>query len=533
MTSARSRDTSVDTLDGQRAIEVTTLFDDTVLDVRHLSDPRGGAITRVTKALLGLGGGALAGAALLFFATMAHALSGNGVGFDIAVSLLISCGVIALYAGGSRLFDERAPRDFTIGSDAQSTFQIPGELVPHDRFALVQSNGDDYDVCLLPAMSGALYSDGKSFPLAGLGARHRLAPDARMRIELGKNTFFISSVPTPRRYPYSLHIDWRREAPTLLFGGTIFLFLGMLYSVPPDPKSLALDAFVQDQRFAKFVLTPPDQKITAEWMKSRGVDSGGGRGQRARGETGRAGKPSAAQKTGVYALRGPANNQDIHLSRQLADDAAQQAGVLGILKSQEGSVIAAEFSRDSAIGNQEKNVMGGLIGTQIGEAYGTGGANVVGTGKGGGGDGDQTIGLDRLGTIGKGGGGGPATGYGRNVGGPLRAHHTVDPITPGDVHVVGSLDKEIIRRVIRRHLAEVWFCYEAELLKKPNLYGRVMMEFTISGLGKVPTAAVAKSTLNDGTVEQCVGDAIRRWEFPKPEGGVVAVSYPFVFKAAD
>jgi hypothetical protein len=39
--------------------------------------------------------------------------------------------------------------------------------------------------------------------------------------------------------------------------------------------------------------------------------------------------------------------------------------------------------------------------------------------------------------------------------------------------------------------------------------------------------------MNNVSVEQCIASAVRRWEFPKPQGGgIVQVSYPFVLKAS-
>ena len=97
----------------------------------------------------------------------------------------------------------------------------------------------------------------------------------------------------------------------------------------------------------------------------------------------------------------------------------------------------------------------------------------------------------------------------------------------------GSLDKEIIRRIIRRHMNEVKFCYEQELMKKPDLYGRVMIQFTIAASGPVVASVVQNSTMSNPSVEQCIAQAVRRWEFPKPQGGgIVIVSYPFVLKPA-
>ncbi len=77
------------------------------------------------------------------------------------------------------------------------------------------------------------------------------------------------------------------------------------------------------------------------------------------------------------------------------------------------------------------------------------------------------------------------------------------------------------------------FCYEKELTTHPDLYGRVIVQFTIAGSGAVVASVVQSSTMNNPTVEQCIAGAVRRWEFPKPQGGgIVIVSYPFVLKAA-
>src|SRR5260370_18371518 len=110
------------------------------------------------------------------------------------------------------------------------------------------------------------------------------------------------------------------------------------------------------------------------------------------------GKKTSKNKAGLDGLKGPKDNPDPHLAKQLAEEQAQKAGVLGILKAQEGSHLASIFGRDSALGNDAENVLGGLVGTQIGEAYGVGGLGLVGSGRGGGGTGEGTISLRHLGT---------------------------------------------------------------------------------------------------------------------------------------
>jgi hypothetical protein len=93
----------------------------------------------------------------------------------------------------------------------------------------------------------------------------------------------------------------------------------------------------------------------------------------------------------------------------------------------------------------------------------------------------------------------------------------------------GSLDKEIIRRVIRRHIGEVKACYDAALAKQPGLSARVMIRFVISATGAVTRSEPQSSTVDLPALVDCIGQAACGWTFPKPlGGGTVTVSYPFV-----
>jgi metallo-beta-lactamase class B len=95
--------------------------------------------------------------------------------------------------------------------------------------------------------------------------------------------------------------------------------------------------------------------------------------------------------------------------------------------------------------------------------------------------------------------------------------------------VQGSLDKEVVRRIIRRHINEVKYCYEKRLFQQPELFGKIMVRFTVDATGAVIKAEPESSTLDDAPVEACIVQAVRRWEFPKPlDGGTVTFTYPFV-----
>jgi len=73
----------------------------------------------------------------------------------------------------------------------------------------------------------------------------------------------------------------------------------------------------------------------------------------------------------------------------------------------------------------------------------------------------------------------------------------------------------------------VRYCYGRALVGKPELGGRVVTQFTIANTGRVLGSAVPESSLGDRAAEQCIAEAVRRWEFPT-SGQMAIVSYPFM-----
>lgn len=130
-----------------------------------------------------------------------------------------------------------------------------------------------------------------------------------------------------------------------------------------------------------------------------------------------------------------------------------------------------------------------------------------------------------------GSGSGPAgAGIGTGYPGPgMRGRRMVVPVTKlGQATVVGDLDKNIIRRYLRRNLQKMQYCYEKQLVTKPQLAGTVTASFTIKTDGRV---AGMKATGIDADVSKCIGDVIAAIEFPKPKGtGDVKVTYPMTFE---
>ncbi len=557
---------------GTRAIEVHALFEETVIAVAHLADPRGRRVSRQTKALLAASIAALTIPLVGFIvayvdmARLQHAREAwdraghphnafvtpfDGSLVDIAAALCLIAGVYLLTRGALRLAAERTSGDFTIGCDRDAVVHAPAEQLPIASFPLVRALDNDYALHFTWHMSGEVtLANGQARSLAQLvdsGAAPAatdiadayawpIPKDAHARIQLANTTFLVSSVPPPRVYDMSTAVDWQTQVYTLVTALSVMLFLVMVDCIPADPQSLSLDAFLRETRFAQFLLKPPSEQSAAlpDWLAKTQPSTSGGKGKRQSGAVGQMGYKTSRKLTGIYGIKGPKNNPDPHVAKMIAADRANHAGVVGIFKSFEGSQVGALY-RDTPLGADADTVLAGLRGTEIGDAYGDAGAGMVGSGKGGGGTGEATIGTGALGTIGKGGGGGDRSGYGPGSGGGLGRHRlaTLPDVIPLSGDVRGSLDKEIIRRVIRRHLAEIKFCYEKELLHRSGLVGRVTVQFTIGGNGGVLSSVVQESTLHDANVEQCMRDAVRRWEFPQPKGGgIVIVSYPFALKLA-
>jgi TonB family protein len=328
-------------------------------------------------------------------------------------------------------------------------------------------------------------------------------------------------------------IDWKSQVWTF---ASIALHTGLLllfYFLPPRSSSLSLDLLNADSRLVKYLIEPPEtvEEETPEWLQENKDDDEGGKGKRHKDEEGQMGKKDEKKTKNKYGIEGPKDNQDPHMARDEAKQMAANAGIIGILKASVGAWNSptSPYGRDSALGNDAMSALGALMGDQVGSNFGFGGLGLRGTGRGGGGTGEGTIGLGNIGTIGHGAGGGTGSGYGSGAGGFHGRDAKVPRIRSGQADVHGSLSKEVIRRIIGRHINEVRFCYEQELNSRPDLQGRVAIKFIISPTGAVQTAAVDNSDMGNAKVEQCIAQAVRRWTFPAPEGGgIVVVSYPFV-----
>lgn len=412
-----------------------------------------------------------------------------------------------------------------------------------ERF--VVGEGDDVDWLVPASLLGAerhVLVEGGRVILPPNASTTGAAEDAT-RFKLGDFELFAARTHAGKATERGRDVDRR---PVAYVGGTLALAGLMIVGfslVPPKSAALSFDHIDPHSRLAAIYLSPPETEFEEPIPEVGPSGPAGGEGERHAGEEGAMGDPEETQTNRRYAVRGPRDNANPTLARDRSPEAVRQVGALGALTSLAGTWNAptSPFGAAQALGQDPMDALGALMGAEIGNSHGALGLGMHGTGRGAGGDGRGTIGLDSLGdTLGHGGGatcdpGQTCQGYGRVGGlGGMTRESRGPRMRPGPVETNGGLSKETIRRVVRRHHNEVKFCYEQALRARPDLEGRVTTRFMISPTGAVAASVVQSSTLQNGEAEQCITQAITRWSFPAPsDGGMVSVTYPFVFSSAD
>jgi hypothetical protein len=450
-------------------------------------------------------------------------------------------GMLALAVALARRRELRPGSQFRIGSAPDVEFPVAG--LPVETFPLVARAGDELVCHVAPGMEAALIEGRKVTPLAALQEQRRawsslVAPGAvavpvptsgRLRVRIGAIHFLVGSVERPC-VPPVLGAPLLLEGAVLrhLAGSTTAVLgsLALLYAIPPDPRSLSRDLLDGSARLSRVT--------TAAREESRREESAGsGSAAAAPGEEpggrngGEASEPAARRGRGRAAGGG---TSDPRLTREQAVAGVQHAGILGALRRAPGGAFAAitatgDFSPEDAsselvagVLDDEGPVGGWGFSVRDGGPGGRGGPGLIGAGR------YATIGdVPGAGPWRSGGPGQPSMQRRR----PIRSL----PVRIGQPTGSGDLDKEIIRRHVRRQLPQLTHCYERQLVVDAGLRGTVIAEFQISPQGAVLSATA--SGMGNAAVEQCVAGVLRAIQFPRPRGGgLVNVRYPLTFQPA-
>lgn len=101
-----------------------------------------------------------------------------------------------------------------------------------------------------------------------------------------------------------------------------------------------------------------------------------------------------------------------------------------------------------------------------------------------------------------------------------------------DTVVMGSIEPEVLRKILQEYLPQFKFCYQQELQEhSEKIKGIVDLNFRIEGDGKVSTVNIktAQAQFSPKGIS-CMANILRIIDFPKPKGGgLVDVRQPLNF----
>jgi pSer/pThr/pTyr-binding forkhead associated (FHA) protein len=417
----------------------------------------------------------------------------------------------------------------SVGSSPKATFDVGETSLPADPFEMVKGDGQSFVLRFDGKMGGELERKGQVTPLSrtpeqGVAQRDgdafaiTLEAQDVARVEVGRLTLDVCFAQRPDKVavPWSQRVDW-----TALNIFLLVFFLGAVGLVATLNRAAAGDEYTDELSANNSVLTkllikPPEmQKNPFIQQLNQSKETGAQSTAAFKGDEGKSGKKNAPERNTKSAPKAiDPNSKD--QARLLAQKIFGGKGPNGM----------ATLFGTNGLGGALQAALGGIKGTTVGDAGGVLGMGLKGGGGGGGGTGN-TLGIGSVGTKGVAGGQGS---YGTGVG--LGGKKTADiAIAASDPEISGSIDRELIRRVVRSHLDQLRYCYEVQLTKNPKLSGKVAVKWVVTEQGTVSSSVVAQTTTGNNELDTCVAGRVLTWVFPKPKGGGVAVvTYPFIFK---
>jgi hypothetical protein len=425
------------------------------------------------------------------------------------------------------------PQQISIGTSKSCTFTIPPSRLG-DAFPLFRPSADSagYVLTLAPGMIGKLSLAGDPWAVSEFLDQGRGVRDGEWRQQplgsadwgiiglddSGDVAFFFQFVAEGARVgPNPTWLD-RFLGQALAFSAVVHIALLVLaFAFWEKDEQLDVDP-PPSAAIAKVLLDKPpeppppeEKKPKQDPRKVREEDAS----KRAAGKEGTIGNPDAKNVKTVIA-KGP---------RDQIVKKVTGLGLLGTLKAPNQNQALKSLLSDTPDANMT-TALAGVKGATTVIGRGTGGSSTRGEGEGGGGTGNgQLYGVGNL-AIGGGGHGSHNTGTGPgHVAKELKV-----AVTTGAPETGGGLSKEQILKVVQSHAAAIQFCYEKELQRFPHLAGKVVLKWKVDLDGHVQATGVESSSLGNPSAESCMVRQVKNWLFPKPNGIVCNVSFPFFFK---
>ena len=77
--------------------------------------------------------------------------------------------------------------------------------------------------------------------------------------------------------------------------------------------------------------------------------------------------------------------------------------------------------------------------------------------------------------------------------------------------------------MVRKHGRDLRDCYEMELQQDRSPSGKIVLRAVVDEDGTVRTVKIASNTTGSPSMGQCMTRRAKRWRFPKPKGGGIAI----------
>lgn len=431
------------------------------------------------------------------------------------------------------------------GSTNADALRFVHPAMERGTHCLVERRGHECHVTPPPGATSAVA--GLAAPVATEGPSFVLPRGAIARVEHGGVQYMVRYVPAAEKLP--------ARRGDRLFGAAVMVALAGTIAAGDALRGVDEDGRLtrdDEEERRGFLIEHGLRALSYAPTHAEGTGPAeGGTGLRAIGDEGAAGlrrTPRVSRTWSAPPRRGPSRDEVVTSARERV----LNRGVFSAL----GAPGAGPWGALTGDGG-ERRATGAMYGDAPGDARGYEGLGLLGMGWGGGRGGDGLIGLGRMPTRGH----GTADGTGQGIGsgsycgcgeGMLVSHRTGAGMPgvrmgaglphgcSGDgngpcVSAGGALlSAEAIRRVVVRNLGQVRRCYETALAEVPTAEGRVAVRWVIGGEGAVLASTVTDNGTGSAGLGECVANAVRRWQFPAPEGGgVVTVNYPFDLSVVD
>lgn len=97
----------------------------------------------------------------------------------------------------------------------------------------------------------------------------------------------------------------------------------------------------------------------------------------------------------------------------------------------------------------------------------------------------------------------------------------------------GHLDPMLVQSAVNARIHRMRACYHNELAKDPTLRIDMRVELQIATNGRPMQVEEKSGRQRDKQVVTCILGEFKALQFPRPEGGIVTVTYPLVIAPGD